>query len=89
MRGRYTRTYYQKAQELNDTGMSDTMFYSNLLSFMSIRYFLGGLTSGHLSAKWLLQSNTDKMYDNILHSPFARYLPLLTVTYKGYDKYMR
>ena len=94
-----TKTYYQKAQEHNKltklkttsshTSLTTTIFYENLLSFMSARYFLGGLSSGCLSTKWLLQSNTKKLYKNILRSCFAKFITLLTETYKGYDLYMR
>jgi hypothetical protein len=89
MKGIPTRTYYQKAEELNDTSLTTTIFYENLLSFMSVRYFLGGLSSGCLSTKWLLQNNTKKLYENILDSCFAKFITILTETYKGYDLYMR
>ena len=88
MKGKPTKTYYQKSEEINDTSLASREFYDDLLSFMSIRYYLGALTSGCLTTKWLLQSKTHKLYENILASPFSRYITLLTVTYKGYDLYM-
>jgi hypothetical protein len=88
MKGKPTRTYFEKAQELNDTSLTDTPFYLNLLSFMALRYFLGGLTSGCLTRKWLLQRNTQEFYSNLLNSEFAVYITLFTVQYKGYNLYM-
>jgi len=82
-------TYFQKACELNNTKLNIGEFYTNLLSFMSIRYYLGGLTSEKLDMKWMLQRNTKELYDNIRRSEFSAYLTLLTSTYKEYDQYMR
>ena len=88
MIGKPARTYLQKSQKLNKNVM-DIGFYVNLLSFMSLRYFLGGLTSGILTKKWLLQSKTKDFYSNLAKSEFAIYITLFTETYKGYDLYMR
>jgi hypothetical protein len=88
MKGCATKTYLQKTIELNDTDLSNIEFYLNLLSFMSLRYYLGGLTSGKLTRKWLLQSMTEQFYINMANSEFAGYITLFTETYKGYDRYM-
>jgi hypothetical protein len=82
-------TYYQKAAQLNNTKLPTTDFYLNLLSFMSLRYFLSGLVSGELTEEWLLGRNTDKFYYLLSSSEFAIYMKLFQVTYKGYDKYMK
>jgi hypothetical protein len=89
MIGRPTRTYLQRAEEINKTDLHNVQFYFNLLSFMSLRYFLGGLTSGILTRLWLLQSRTEQFYSNLLNSEFSKYISLFTITYKGYDKYMK
>jgi hypothetical protein len=89
MKGKPASTYFTKAEELNSTVLDINEFYASLLSFMSIRYYLGGLTSGNLTRKWLLQRNTEELYVNIRKSEFSPYLSLLTSTYKGYDQYMR
>jgi len=88
MQGIPAHTYYQKAVELNNTGLPTPEFYINLMSFMAIRFYLGGLVSGKLTTKWLLQSNTERFYKLLARSSFSRFLALFNTTYKGYDRYM-
>jgi len=72
------------------TNESDVDFFRGVCAFMVFRYYLGGLSSGKFSVKWLLQENTKKFYESLRNSDFCAFEEVFTLAgYNKYERYMK
>jgi len=94
MKGKGT-TVWSKAQSAVsryplDIPQSEDAFFRNLCAFMVFRYYLGGLSSGIFTLRWLLQENTPIFYKNLASSDFFLFEKVFTIKgFSKYEKYMK